>query len=364
MDFNSKKIERTSRFVNYFVSGILCLFLILLSSNILDDIDRLTLRPDYAAFENTEDFASIRKQMAAINLQRDSLVNQRDNISKAMEAARQNYNNQKESFDNWIRTRETIESPTKDKEVVNRAKKLDAMFKVEQEWRTEYNRLEEDIAVWQKQEQQLSNALSVEQEKASKAYERALDAYTLKVFLLRLLFVMPVLALGIFFFIRYRAHKYWPLFFGFTLFSIYAFFFGLVPYLPSYGGYVRYSVGILLSLFLGYHAINTIRKFLEQRKAELQQSTQDRAKKVQHEAAEKALEAHICPSCGKDFFLKKWEFPLTQTAAETIPKVSDFCRHCGLELFKPCEKCGNKNFAHYPFCSSCGHATAKKQETA
>jgi len=362
MDFNSKKIERTSRLVNYFVSGILCLFLILLSSNLLDDIDRLTVRPEYAAFENTEAFVNIRKQMAGINVQKDSLVNQRDNIAKAMEVARENYKNQKESFDNWIRTRVTIESPSKDKEVVERAKKLDGIFKIEQDWRTEYNRLEEEIAGWQKQEQTLNNALSVEQEKANKSYERAIDGYTLKVFMLRLLFVLPVLALGIFFFIRYRAHKYWPLYFGFTLFSIYAFFIGLVPYLPSYGGYVRYSVGILLSLFLGYHAINTIRKYLEQRKAELQQSTQDRAKKVQHESAEKALDAHICPSCGKDFFLKKWEFPLTRTASEGAPKVSDFCRHCGLELFKPCEKCGNKNFAHYPFCSSCGHTMAQKQE--
>jgi hypothetical protein len=71
--------------------------------------------------------------------------------------------------------------------------------------------------------------------------------------------------------------------------------------------------------------------------------------------AEKALENHFCPLCGKDFLLRKWEFPVTKAAeADTYKFVTTFCRHCGLELFKNCSNCGTKNFAHLLFCSSCG----------
>ena len=80
---------------------------------------------------------------------------------------------------------------------------------------------------------------------------------------------------------------------------------------------------------------------------------------MQTEVAEKALENHYCPSCGKDFIIKKWEFPTKGKDNDVQTFVTDFCRHCGLELFCNCKTCENKNFAHLPFCSSCGTKTIK-----
>jgi rubrerythrin len=354
MELNSKKLERTSRIVYYSISTILCLFLILLSNKIIDDLDTATVRPEIENFENKVVMNDLDKKMNTLNIEVENLNTKKGTIEKTIATAKENYTNEKQSFDNWVQTRKTLGSPDKDQEVIERAKKLDEFYKIEQDWRSQLNLRQVEIDQREKKQQEIQKLIEKEKEAAETKYYTELKQYDLKVFLIRLLFVAPILALGIFFFVRYRRHKFWPLYFGFTLFSLYAFFFGLVPYLPSYGGYVRYAVGIILSAGLGYYAIKSIRQFIENKQAELQVSTQERAKNVQTEVAEKALENHFCPSCGKDFIIKKWEFPLKNIESDAYKLVTDFCRHCGLELFKNCNKCGNKNFAHLPFCSSCG----------
>ena len=354
MELNSKKLERTSRIVYYSISLILCLFLILLSNKIIDDLDTTTVRPVKENFENKAIMADLGRKSNELTIEIENLNTKKSSIEKTIATAKENYTNEKQSFDNWVQTRRTLGSPDKDQEVIYRAYKLDEIYKIEQDWRSQLNSQQAKIDQNEKQQQAIQKSINREKEAAEKKYNTELKHYDLRVFLIRLLFVAPILAIGIFFFIRYRRHKFWPLYFGFTLFSIYAFFFGLVPYLPSYGGYVRYAVGILLSAGLGYYAIKTIRKFIETKQAELQVSTQERAKNVQSEVAEKALENHFCPSCGKDFILKKWEIPQKNTETEAYKLVTDFSRHCGLELFSNCNKCGNKNFAHLPYCSSCG----------
>jgi hypothetical protein len=362
MELNSKKLERTSRIVYYSISTILCIFLILLSSRIIGDLDSTTSRPYSADFENKSVLAELEKTIEAQNAELDNLRSKKETVEKTIATAKENHANEKQSFDNWLQTRKTLGSPDKDQEVVTRAKKLDEFYQVEQEWRAQLNVLQTQIDETQKKKQEIQKSIDKEQDVAYEKYEKALKKYDLKVFLIRLIFVAPILALGIFFFIRYRRHKFYPLFFGFTLFSVYVFFFGLVPYLPSYGGYVRYSVGVLLTVGLGYYAIKRIRQFLEQKQAELKISTQERAKKIQTTVAEKALENHFCPSCGKDFLLRKWEFSVAKVTETDIYKyVTTFCRHCGMELFKQCENCGTKNFAHLPFCSSCGTKITKNE---
>lgn len=361
MELNSKKLERTSRIVYYSISIILCLFLILLSNRIIDDLDRTTHRPELADFENKSAFSRLLSADKVQDAILENLHSKTGTIEKTITTARENYANEKQSFDNWLQTRKTLGSPDKDREVIARVKKLDEYYKVEQDWRSQLNTLQAKIDIAEKKKQQIQDAIFKEESVTEKKFSKELKKFELRVFLIRLLFVAPVLALGIYFFVRRRRDKFWPLYFGFTLFSLYAFFFGLVPYLPSYGGYVRYSVGIALSAGLGYYAIKRIRQYLEQKQSELKISTHERAKKVQTETAEKALANHFCPSCGKDFILKKWEFPLTKNLETDAYKlVTNFCRHCGLELFKNCNTCGNKNFAHLLFCSACGTNISKE----
>ncbi len=354
MEFNSKKLERTSKLVYYAIALILCAFLILLSNQIIGDLDTATAQPEVEDFMNQQAVARLQSQENRLAAEVGTLRDKNTAVERIMETAQQNYANEKQSFDNWVKARKTLGSPNEDQEVLDRAKRLDEFYKVEQAWRAQLSAQQVAIEAKERQQAQLELEKERENSLAYDKYETELKSYQLRVFLIRLLFVGPILGLGIFFFVRYRRHKFWPLFLGFTLFSLYAFFFGLVPYLPSYGGYVRSAVGIALSVGLGYYAIKTIRAYLERKRMELQESSQVRAQNVQLEVAEKALENHYCPSCGKDFILKKWEFPLPAEASTANRLVTDFCRHCGLELFSDCRKCGSKNFSHMPFCATCG----------
>lgn len=365
MELNSKKLESTSRIIYYSISIILCIFLILLSNRIIDDLDKSTERPEVGNFENKLVLGKHQNEVKGLSATQETLSLKEQMVNKTIAAARANYENEKQSFDNWVKTRTTLGSPDKDQEVVVRARRLDEYYKVEQDWRAQLGLIQDQIAGSERKKEGILLAIANEYQLAQKQYEKAFEHYNLQIFLIRLLFVIPILALGIYFFIKFRRHKFWPIYFGFTLFSFYAFFFGLVPYLPSYGGYVRYSVGILLSGGLGYYSIRRIRLYMEQKQSELKSSTQERAKKVHGEVAEKALENHFCPSCGKDFIMKKWEFPLPKiTESEAYKVVTDFCRHCGLVLFKKCNTCGHKNFAHLPFCASCGSKPEEKSETS
>lgn len=353
MELNSKKLERTQKIVYFCISALLCGFLILLSNTIIGDLEGLSTEPTYEQFSETKMQKQLDFQMAPIQAKLDAISEKRQTISNALSVATQNYETEKQSFDNWLEARKTVGSPTKDAEVISRAEKLDEINKVKQEWETKDRQLQEEYDKISEETVAIQNQREIETAKIQSNYQSALNSYELKVFGIRLLFVLPILGIGIFFFIKYRKHKFSPLFMGFSMFSLYCFFFGLVPYLPSYGGYVRYIIGVLLSVGIGYYAIKRIRTYIEEKQKELETSSKDRAKNVHLQTAEKALDMHICPSCGKDFILKKWDTPLA-AVTDMYKLATNFCRFCGLELFKICPNCNTKNFAHIPYCSCCG----------
>lgn len=358
MKFNNKKLEKTSKLINYIIAIVLCGFLISLSGKLIDDVDEWKEKPAVEKFQNTELLEAKEVEIEIIDTKIDLKEEKKSSIENTIKVVSSNYDNAKKSFDNWLETRKTVGSPKEDKAVISRANELDEYYKTQQEWEKELLMISSEVQDLMKAKNGILDIIDKEKEQAFKEREKAIREYDFKIFLIRLLFILPILLLGIFFIIKFRKHKYWPLFLGFVLFSFYAFFFGLVPYLPSYGGYIRYSVGIILSILLGVYAINKIKTFIEHKKKELKVSTTERAKKVQTETAEKALDNHMCPSCGKDFIIKKWDKSAgKKDKTDKYGIVTNFCRFCGLELFKECKKCGSENFAHLPFCSSCGNKT-------
>lgn len=252
MEISSKKLQRSSRIIYFTISIILAIFLILLTNKIIGDIDNITKSPNNEDFANKEKIANIQKNIDKNDNSIKVFENKKARIDKTIDVAKANRENEKESFDNWIKTRTTIGSPSNDQDVLIRAQKVDELFKIEQDWKIQETLIEDSIKYIQNNKNILYEKLEKEQLDANKLYTKAYQKYELKVFLIRLLLVTPILIIGVWFFIKFRKSKYWPLFQGFSLFSLYAFFFGLVPYLPSYGGYIRYSVGIILSIFAEY----------------------------------------------------------------------------------------------------------------
>ncbi len=363
MKFNNKYLQKTSTFINSIIAVVLCGFLILLSGNLIDDVGKWKEIPELEEFQNRKVIAQHEEKIQTLNKQINAWIEKKESVQQTINSAEKKYQNAKESFDNWLKTRGTIGSPNEDQEVLKRANELDAYFKTQQEWEKELLTMNDSIDELTDKRDFIKGLIHKEDVKAREKRTLAFRQYHMKVFLIRLSIILPVLLLGAFFIIRFRRHKYWPLFLGYVLFSFYAFFFGLVPYLPEYGGYIRYSVGIVLIVLFGIYAINKIRSFIEKKKKELKISTEERAKQVLAETAEKALEKHMCPSCGKDYTVKGWDKTLKKNnKTQTYAMITDFCRFCGLELFKKCKSCGTVNYAHLPYCGCCGNSISENKE--
>lgn len=353
MELNDKKLRRTSAIINWTIAIVLAIFLCLLGNNIIMDLDRSVTYPSRSAYVDNNAELKLGGEYNALDAKISVLRQQQDDLSKMIELARENKDSEQQSFDNWIKTRSTLGSPKDDPEVLKRIYEIDRLSKVQQSWQASSDSLDAPIGVLMAQQDIIEKQQDILSAEADSRYYKAVNSYEVRVFFIRLLFVGPILALGIFFFLRFRKKKFAPLYMGFSLFSVYAFFVGLVPYLPSYGGYIRYVVGILLTAGLGYYAIKKIRAYADRKRKELEESTKERADKLQADVIEKAYNNHFCPSCGKDYLLKPWE-PGVKYDEAKLMIVSTYCKYCGLELMKKCRACNHPNFAYLPYCVECG----------
>jgi hypothetical protein len=127
-----------------------------------------------------------------------------------------------------------------------------------------------------------------------------------------------------------------------VLFALFAFFVELVPYLPSYGGYVRYGVGVVMSAVAGVWVIRAMRRYLARRAEVEAQSEPERRRRLGYEEAIKRLGAGVCPGC---------ERPVGAPATPGVPAgpaAASYCVHCGMHLYDECRACATRKNAFYP----------------
>ena len=269
--------------------------------------------------------------------------------SAALQQARQkhevavaNTQSARETFDNWLATRSVTARSEQDPEVIRRTRELDALKVAERQALTVVE-AQQQLHLNASQAEDKAKQQWAELERAAQApFDAAVRAQELRVFGYRLLLTLPLLLVAGWLFKTKRKGTYWPFVWGFIIFAGFAFFVELVPYLPSYGGYVRYIVGIMLTVLVGRQAIVSLQKYLERQKAAEALPDSLRRETLQYDVALARLAKEVCPGCERKVDLKN--------------TAIDFCPHCGIGLFDHCGHCQSRKNAFSRFCHACGTA--------
>jgi len=265
-------------------------------------------------------------EMAAIERDLTAVTNQIESRTK--------------EFSTWKDVREATNEARENGQLHSRVESLDTLRARERELLKSQAAKADDIANAERILEDRRNQFEKVAASARDKADRQNRHNELVVFAWRLGLTLPILALGIVAFVRWRGHKFAPLAWGFIWFSVYVFFFELVPYLPSFGGYLRYGAGVVLVAAGGVYAVRGMSNYLERKRKELADDRATRAKRITAENAILAFRSHSCPSCGQDYLL--------------AGEKPEHCFHCGLRLFEPCRQCGHVNFSFFSFCSHCG----------
>jgi predicted RNA-binding Zn-ribbon protein involved in translation (DUF1610 family) len=336
--------------VMWIVSVVLALFLIGLGGLIIGDLPRVADPVEISEFIDKPAADRIESERAAVQVQSGQIAQRVDAALQRLNDAGNDANSAQASFDAWIATRTATSDPTQDPEVISRTRNLERLREVERAAQQGYD----DVRAEQEAQYQRIGTLDAQRAELEAAawprFERARFFQQLNVFLLRLAFTLPLLLIAGFFLLQKKKGDYWPLQRGFILFAAFAFFVELVPYLPEYGGYVRYGVGILVTLLVGHFVIRWMRNYLKSREAVEAKAETERRKSIAYDEALKKIAARACPGCDR---------PLA--AADT---PVDFCMHCGMHLFDRCPACETRKFAFFRYCMSCGTPAQSAQQGA
>lgn len=254
----------------------------------------------------------------------------------------------RETFNNWLAARSATQRSEHDPEVLARTQALDAL-KTQELRMQQAVRAQEQAQLDARQRLQAAQQRLHELEKAGyekmAAEQRRVE---LRVFLYRLALTLPLLVAAGWLFAKKRQSTYWPFVWGFIFFALFAFFVELVPYLPSYGGYVRYVVGIVVTALVGRYAILALNRYLERQKQAESLPDQERRKELSYDVALARLAKSVCPGCERPVDLKNEQI--------------DFCPHCGIGLHDRCGTCRTRKSAFARFCHACGTAATAAQQ--
>jgi hypothetical protein len=336
--------ERLFQIAMWLVSFVFAGFLIGLGGKIVGDLPGVDQRLDVEQFMDSTAVARHRFVQDSLGRLEQAQGAARERAQVRLASAANVYRNARQSFDNWIRTRTATTDASQDPEVLQRTRELDALKSAEQSAQAEVDRLDGELVLVSQASAQQRQRYAELEERARGRYERARFQQELRVFAIRLALTLPLLLIAAWLVLRKRKSQYWPLARGFVLFALFAFFVELVPYLPSYGGYVRYGVGVIASAIAGVYAIRAMQRYIARRAAEERQSESERRRALPYEEAMKRMSAGVCPGC---------ERPIANTGPGA---PANFCVHCGMTLFDECGSCHTRKNAFFHFCPACGVA--------
>lgn len=343
----NRSVRLSSRWFNaglWLVALVFAGFLIGLGGVVVDDLPHVDQR-----FRNADqvDAAAAAPLQAAI---KDARANQEaadralEQATLKLQAAQGAYTNDRDTFGNWLATRKATSLPSQDDELIGRTRALDAL-KAAQNDAQHLVDDQQQAALDARQAQTIAQVkLDDLQAAAAGRLQAATDRAELRIFLYRLALMIPLLGVAGWLFARRRNGKWWPFVWGFVFFALFTFFVEVVPYLPSYGGYVYYSVGLVVTALVGRSCIVAVNQRLARQLLIEQQPDQVRRNELSYDMALTRLTKGVCPGCERPVDLKRDD--------------NLFCPHCGIGLFDHCRACTARKTTFAPFCHACGTPTA------
>jgi hypothetical protein len=324
----------------WLLAVIFASFLIGLGGKVIENLGGLEPAPSAQAMVEPAAVARNKAEIERAARAREQAGRALDQAQQKHEVAQANTRSARETFHNWLATRHATVRPEQDAELIERTRALDglaqeeraALAAVEAQRQAQLDAAQAE----QKAREEYAALLAPAQKRAEQAARRA----ELLVFLYRLALTLPLLLAAAWLFKHKRNSTYWPFAWGFIFFALFAFFFELVPYLPSYGGYVRYLVGILLTVVCGRYAIRWLQAWLARQKAAEALPEQQRKTGMRYDLVMGRIGKGLCPSCERP----------TNYKDDTLAH----CPHCGFRLFDRCPVCTVRKNALTRFCFSCG----------
>lgn len=341
----SKSLRLSEKWFNralWLIALVFAFFLIGLGNVIVGDLPQVDGKIVREDFVDKPAVAPLRAERDAANAREATARAAFEQADLKAEATAQAYRSGRETFDNWVATRTATAAPGQDAELVARTAGLDRLKADEDAARRAVEAQRQLMLDAQQARERAEAAIAPIEARGQTAYEAALRQSELRVFLYRLALTLPLLVIAGWLFARKRRSQWWPFVWGFILFALFAFFVELVPYLPSYGGYVRFITGIIITGLVGRYAIVALNRYLAEQKLAEAQPDQVRRDVLSYDAALIRLTKGVCPGCERPVALKD-------------PTI-DFCPHCGIGLHDHCGACSTRKSTFAPFCHACGAA--------
>jgi len=334
----------------WLIAFVFASFLIGLGGTIVGDLPKVEQRQTLEDFMDPQRTPPLR---AAVKEAQQTARAAQDALEQArlkLKVAQADNQAARETFNNWLATRHVTARSAQDAEVIRRTGELDTLRKAEREALAAVE-AQQQIALDARQaESHARQQLQALEDSAHEAWRKAQRAQELRVFLYRLALTLPLLVVAGWLFVKKRKTSGWPFVWGFIFFALFAFFVELVPYLPSYGGYVRYLVGIVLTAVVGRYAIQALNRYLERQRQAEAMPDQQRREELSYDLALARLAKGVCPGC---------ERPVDLQDAQR-----DYCPHCGLGLFDHCGHCQTRKSAFARFCHACGTPARQRDASA
>jgi hypothetical protein len=333
----------------WLVAFVFAGFLIGLGGVIVGDLPRVEKQLTVEDFIDQASAQKLRDGIkSAERTQRDS-QQALEQAQLKLRSAQADTSTARASFNAWIATRSSTQRSEQDPEVITRTRDLDRLQQAQRQAQAALEAQDKIALDARQSEDQFQEQLNTLESEATVKLGAQQRRVELRVFLYRLALTLPLLAIAAWLFVKKRKSTYWPFVWGFIIFAAFAFFVELVPYLPSYGGYVRYIVGIVLTAVIGRYAIVALNRYLEKQKLAEQLPDAKRRETLSYDTALAHLAKGVCPGCERPVDLKN----------EKI----DFCPHCGIGLHDHCGSCHTRKSAFSKFCHACG-AGAKTDHNA